>query len=184
MVLSSQRSAEDGGGKNVEAAAAAYRLQHEPVGSSSWNAECMRVLAAGSRLHLVTGSQCSWKPKAPTSCGNSDNIWKKTAWMTSSPVLAQALESSAYPQYSHRHLVQQHTALASIFLLKLVVAVLKALCEQLVLDGATNREEVAFAGPVPDEGDAMNNSGALGASTTSGSLQHCSQQDARRRWST
>ena len=62
-------------------------------------------------------------------------------------------EEGARQQCSHKHLVLQHTTIASIFPPKLVVAVLEALRKQIVLDGTTNRVEMVFAGPVSDEGD-------------------------------
>ena len=68
------------------------------------------------------------------------------------------LDSNSSPKCSHRNFVSMgkpHTALASVFLTKLVVAVLEALREQEVLDGATNKEEMDFAGPEPEEGDVQ-----------------------------
>ena len=54
--------------------------------------------------------------------------------------------SCAGPGYeNHRHLVPHHATIASLLPQKLIMAVLKG--------GATNRDEIAFAGPVPDEGD-------------------------------
>ena len=38
-----------------------------PLGASTGNADSMRVLAAESRVHLVTGPQCRWKLKDQTS---------------------------------------------------------------------------------------------------------------------
>ena len=63
------------------------------------------------------------------------------------------MKSGAWQQCGRRHLVPQHTTIASIFPLKTVVAVLKALRKQMVLDAPTNRVDMSFAGPVPGEGD-------------------------------
>ena len=101
-------------------------------------------------------------------------IRRKTTWMTSSLVLAQAMKSGAWQQCSHRHLVLQHATIAAILPPKLVVAVLESLHKQMVLDGATNRGL-----QVPDEGDVHER--GLGASTTS---ESCSQQDVQKKWST
>ena len=88
--------------------------------------------------------------------------------MTSVLVVAQAMKSGAWQQCSHMHLVLQHTTIASVLPRKLVAAVFKALRKQMVLDRSTNQNEMAFARLVP----------------TCGSLQSCSRQDVRERWST
>ena len=145
-LLSTPPSAEDGGG-HIDAAAVYQRqlemckhfVHQHPSGSFNRNADSMRVLAAESRVHLVTGPQCRWKLKDQTSGVRIGYIRRKTTWMTSSLVLAQAMKSGAWQQCSHRHLVLQHATIAGILPPKLVVAVLESLHKQMVLDGATNR---------------------------------------------
>ena len=49
--------------------------------------------------------------------------------------------------------MKPHVTTASIYPPRLVVVVLKSLHEQTVLVGGMSKNETAFAGPVPDQGD-------------------------------
>ena len=136
-------SAEDGG-RHVDIAVRGRQLEMEkhyvhkhPCGGFSWNADSMKALAAESRVHLVT-----WLP-VPVEAERSDICLED--W--------HAMKSGAWQQCGRRHLVPQHATIASIFPLKTVVAVWKALRKQMVLDAPTNRVDMSVAGPVPGEGD-------------------------------
>ena len=77
-------------------------------------------------------------------------------WITSSKEIADVLRGDGRWKHEHRHvhlIGGKRAEAAAEYPASLVVAVLRALKRHMVLDKAVRPEELAFAGPVPDEGD-------------------------------
>ena len=148
----------------VETSVAAYRRQldsgkhflHEhPKHSASWKMDCVKALAADERVYVIDGPMCKWGLTASDDAGFKGFVRKETRWMTSSAEIAAVLRDDG-PRCTHRHvhlIGGGRATMAAAYPPKLVVAVLKALRRQMVSDGTVKTDELAFAGPVPDEGD-------------------------------
>jgi hypothetical protein len=117
----------------------------------------VKELEADSRVYKVTGPMCRWEMKAKDKDGNEGFVRKETSFLTSSKELAEILSgkcANAPGHFVHRHvhLVGGNRAkMAAEYPIKMVVAVLKAMRRQLIVDGKISAMNAFDAGPVADE---------------------------------
>jgi hypothetical protein len=153
------------GVQNLRTAIRFYQKQHEanryflhehPAGASSWNDEELIHLQQQPCMYTIDGPMCRWEMETEKHRSGKGHVFRRAKWVTNSKVLAEILEvwsanQAGEPFYRQANLVGGLAAGAAAYPPKLVMAILKGLKQQLLLDGVLSNLELQTSGPVPSE---------------------------------
>ena len=132
-----------------------YFLHEHPKTATSWGEPEMLALMKTPGVYTVQGPMCRFDMMSEDEHGVS-YVKKETQFVTNSPRLAEALQGvcsnmdGSRPWHRHVHLINGRASRAKEYPPKMVIAVLKAIREQMIDDGQLSELSSMTAGPVPE----------------------------------
>ena len=131
-------------------------VHEHPEVSSSWEMPEFQSLVSDPKVYSIDCPMCRWSLKARGSSDEVEFMRKQTRWLTRSKEIAEVLRGGGRWKRDSRHIhMMGKSETVSEYPASLVVAMLRAIKRQIVLDGAIRIGEMHFAGPVPDESDNL-----------------------------
>ena len=141
----------------MQIAAGRYFLHEHPAGATSWDEPVIQQLQLLPGVFTVQGPMCAWSMKMDTAARGCLHVYKRTRWITNSPVLARLLDTvcsnseGKQPWHVHHALLGGIAKRAAAYPPALVTAVLKGIKQQMLDDGCVSDLDLAVGGPVPSD---------------------------------